>query len=175
MSYFHIPSAQILRQKKMETPHLSALCRHVFSEDPALDYYVISFRKSAARFCPSVAYSVLDTVFPNAGAVRFLRSEADSVLDYFQWSTAPPLYNAVCPLPCSFAVRRLSAALLRRCAMSARCSTRRRAMFRERHIVAYISLSQSKLLVFGPFLCSERESTEGLSLSQSKLLVLAPL
>ena len=40
----------------------------MFSEDPALDYYVISFRKSAARFCPSVAYSVLDTVFPNAGA-----------------------------------------------------------------------------------------------------------
>ena len=53
------------------------------------------FYKSAARFCLPVAYFVQDPVFPNAGAARFFRSEADSVLDYFHWSTAPPLYNAV--------------------------------------------------------------------------------
>ena len=62
-------------------------------------------RAGAARFCRSVTYFVQDTVFPMRGAARFLRSEADSVHDYSHWSTAPPLYKAVCPLLCSAAVQ----------------------------------------------------------------------
>ena len=40
--------------------------------------------------------------------------------------------------------------------------------------MAHISLSQSKLLVFGQFLCPEREISADISLSRRKLLVFRP-
>ena len=71
--------------------------------------------------------------------------------------------NALCcPLLCFFALLYLPTVL-----------QRRSAMCRERQNLAHISLSQSKLLVIGPFLCSEREITEGISLSRERAMVSA--
>ena len=78
-------------------------------------------------------------------------------------SAAPLRLDAMCyPLLCFFAVLYLPTVLLRRSAMC-----------RERQILAYISLSQSNLLVIGPFLCSEREITAGISLSRGRAKVSA--
>ena len=78
-------------------------------------------------------------------------------------SAAPLRLDAMCyPLLCFFAVLYLPTVL-----------QRRSAMCRERQILAYISLSQSNLLVIGPFLCSEREITAGISLSRGRAKVSA--
>ena len=78
-------------------------------------------------------------------------------------SAAPLRLDAMCyPLLCFFAVLYLPTVL-----------QRRSAMCRERQILAYISLSQSNLLVIGPFLCSEREITAGISLSRERAMVSA--
>ena len=84
MSYFHIPSAKILPTKAGNTSSIDTLPQRVSADASAPDHYAFSFSKGAAHFCLSRPFFVQDTVFQNVGEARHLRSEADSVLDYFR-------------------------------------------------------------------------------------------